>query len=226
MSDIFSGSIKEQAMMKRTSKLAEVCVVLLVVVGCLTYAMRAVAAEPATAGAIGGSKTQAAGGLLPPKVGEKAPDFTLDTLDHKPVQLSKQIADGPVVLIVLRGWPGYQCPICSKQVGEFITRADDLKAAKIRLVLVYPGPADRLGDHAQEFISGKNLPAGFSLVIDPDLKFTASYGLRWDAPKETAYPSTFVIDQEGVVRFAKVSKTHGDRASAKEVLAAVAGIKE
>lgn len=147
-------------------------------------------------------------------------------MDHKPVQLSKQIADGPVVLVVLRGWPGYQCPICSKQVGEFISRAGDLKAAKVRVVLVYPGPADRLGDHAQEFISGKILPAGFSLVIDPDLKFTASYGLRWDVPKETAYPSTFVLDRKGVVRFAKVSKTHGDRGTAKEVLAAVTGIKE
>jgi hypothetical protein len=59
--------------------------------------------------------------------------------------------------------------------------------------------------------------------MDPDYKFTNAYRLRWDAPRETAYPSTFVIDRERKVRFAKVSKTHGGRATASEVLKALAG---
>ena len=182
--------------------------------------------QPATRPATASSEPQPAAASLPPRVDEKAPDFTLTTLDRKPVQLSKQLADGPVVLVVLRGWPGYQCPICTRQVGEFITRAEQLKAAKARVILVYPGPADHLMDHAQEFVSGKDLPANFSFVIDPDFKFTVHYGLRWDAPRETAYPSTFVFDRKGVVRFVNVSKTHGDRASAKEVLAVVGSINE
>ena len=45
----------------------------------------------------------------------------------------------------------------------------------------------------------------------------------WDAPRETAYPSTFVIDQGGVIRFAKVSKSHGGRAATGEVLKALGG---
>lgn len=162
---------------------------------------------------------------LPPQVGDKAPDFTLNTLDRNPLQLSKTLADGPVVLIVLRGWPGYQCPICTRQVGELITHADDLKAAGANLILVYPGPADLLLDHAREFVSDENLPKNFSFVIDPDYKFTFSYGLRWDALKETAYPSTFVIDPQGIVRFAKVSKSHGDRADIAEVINVLAEIK-
>ena len=161
-----------------------------------------------------------------PQVDEKAPDFTLRTLDRKPVQLSKQLANGPVVIVVLRGWPGYQCPICTTQVGEFLARAAQLKAAKAHVILVYPGPAEDLADHAQEFVSGSELPANFSFVTDPGFEFTIRYGLRWDAPRETAYPSTFVIDRKGIVRFAKVSKSHGDRANAKEVLAAVAGMED
>ena len=46
-----------------------------------------------------------------PKVGDKAPDFTLRSLDDKTVRLSELTAKGNVVLFVLRGWPGYQCPI-------------------------------------------------------------------------------------------------------------------
>jgi peroxiredoxin Q/BCP len=154
----------------------------------------------------------------PPQIGDQAPDFTLNTLEQHSVQLLNQLAEGPVVLIVLRGWPGYQCPICTRQVGEFLTHADDLKAAQARVVLVYPGPADHLMDHAQEFVNEETLPGHFFFVIDPNYRFTLSYGLRWNAPQETAYPATFVIDRQGIVRFAKVSKTHGDRADFTEVL--------
>ena len=90
------------------------------------------------------------------------------------------------------------------------------------MVLVYPGPADKLKEHADEFAHGKGMPAGFNFLIDPDYTFTNQYGLRWDAKGETAYPSTFVIDRDATVRFAKVSKGHGDRASVGEVLKALA----
>jgi hypothetical protein len=50
---------------------------------------------------------------------------------------------------------------------------------------------------------------------------TNQYGLRWDAPHETAYPSTFLIDRKGVVFFRKISHPHGDRTSAADILAEV-----
>ncbi|MEW6236547.1 MAG: peroxiredoxin family protein [Candidatus Omnitrophota bacterium] len=163
---------------------------------------------------------------LPPVVGEKALDFSLPTLDKKTFQLSKQLTKGPVALVILRGWPGYQCPICATQVGKFIARADDFRSVNARVAFVYPGPADHLVEHAEEFFSRQNIPDNFFFLIDPDFKFTVSYGLRWNAPKETAYPSTFIIDQQGAIRFEKVSKTHGDRASADDVLKVLAEMKE
>ncbi len=156
-----------------------------------------------------------------PAVGDKAPDFTLQDLEGKPVALSKLTANAPVVLVVFRGWPGYQCPICTFQVAGLLGQAKQLAARGAKVVFVYPGPADQLGEHAAEFIKGKSLPAGFSYVTDPDYEFTAAYGLRWDAPRETAYPSTFVIDRNGVVQFVQISKTHGGRAKVADVLAAL-----
>ncbi|HEY3915709.1 MAG TPA: hypothetical protein VGN61_14575, partial [Verrucomicrobiae bacterium] len=44
----------------------------------------------------------------PPKEGDKAPDFALKTLDDQTVRLSELTANSNVVLVVLRGWPGYQ----------------------------------------------------------------------------------------------------------------------
>jgi hypothetical protein len=45
-----------------------------------------------------------------------------------------------------------------------------------------------------------------------------AYGLRWDAPHETAYPSTFILDRKGIVQFVKISHTHGDRTKASAIV--------
>lgn len=163
-----------------------------------------------------------------PKVGEKAPNFTLKTLDDQTLSLSELTAKGSVVLVVLRGWPGYQCPICDRQVQDFIRLKSDFAEARSQIVFVYPGPADDLKAHAREFKEWKNKqwPGEFLYVLDPDYTMVNAYGLRWDAPRETAYASSFVLDGKGTVRFAKSSRTHGDRTKAADMLAEVKKLSE
>ena len=155
-----------------------------------------------------------------PKAGDKAPDFALKTLDDQTVRLSELSATSKVVLVVLRGWPGYQCPICDRQVQEFIKSASEFAEAKARVVFVYPGPANGLKTHAKEFAEwkGKQWPKEFLYVLDPDYAMVNAYALRWDAPRETAYPSTFVIDAKGIIQSVTVSKSHGGRATTADVL--------
>jgi peroxiredoxin len=157
----------------------------------------------------------------PPAVGERAPGFTLMNLDGAPRTLQGAIDQGPVVLVVLRGFPGYQCPLCNRQVMELVKNGPAFAAAGVRVVMVYPGPKDIAQPKAQEFVLDKNLPKHFELLVDPDYVMTNLYNLRWDAPKETAYPSTFILNTKGVITFAKVSNSHGGRASAAEILAAL-----
>jgi peroxiredoxin len=84
--------------------------------------------------------------------------------------------------------------------------------------MVYPGEAALVQGKAEDFVTGKTLPANVHFLVDPDLKVVNLYKLRWDAANETAYPSTFVFDRGGVVRFVKISQSHGDRSSAADVL--------
>jgi peroxiredoxin len=168
-----------------------------------------------------GNMAPAMNASTPPQAGSMAADFTLKTLDDKPVQLSDLAAKSQVVLVVLRGWTGYQCPFCTKQAHDYVNNAEKLKAGGVQVVMVYPGPVDNLKAHATEFLQDTNWPKDFLFVLDPDYSFTKSYGLRWDAPKETAYPSTFIIGKDGKVLFAHVSKQHGDRVSADTVLKAL-----
>lgn len=169
--------------------------------------------------------TQPAAGAATPQVGDLAPNFSLKTLDDKVVELKTLAAKRPVLLVVLRGWPGYQCPICSRQVNDYAGKAADFAAQGVQVLMVYPGPADQLKAHAGEFLTNRQWPAEFLYVIDPDYTFTNAYGLRWDAPKETAYPATFIVDREGRVRFAHVSKSHGNRVSAAAALETLAALK-
>jgi peroxiredoxin Q/BCP len=161
-----------------------------------------------------------------PKVGDTAPDFTLKTPGGEPIRLATLREKGPVVLVVLRGWPGYQCPICTKQVGELIGKSSEIAEAGAQTVLVYPGPAQRLEEHAKEFAKGKTLPENFHFVVDPDYDFTKAYDLRWNAPRETAYPSTFVVGKDGQIAFAKISHSHGDRAKVGDVLQSLRRLKK
>lgn len=157
-----------------------------------------------------------------PAVGDQAPVVTLTSTLGEPVDLAKTFKSGKTVLVVLRGYPGYQCGICSRVASGFATAAPQFAEAGVQVVMVYPGAAAGLGAKADEFLDSKPLPAPLTMVLDPDFTLVNAYGLRWDAPGETAYPSTFIIS-DGKVEWAKISKTHGGRGGATQVLKAIGG---
>ncbi len=156
-----------------------------------------------------------------PKVGSIATDFSLQTLAGKEVKLSTLNKTGPVVVVVLRGYPGYQCPLCTRQVGELINSADKFSKANANVILIYPGSDSQLTDKAKEFIGKTQLPKDFTLLTDPGYTFTDGWSLRWDAPNETVYPSVFVVGKDGKVQYSHTSDGHGNRAKTSEVLAAL-----
>jgi thioredoxin-dependent peroxiredoxin len=157
----------------------------------------------------------------PPAVGDTVPDFTWKTLDDREVSLAGLVKEGPVVVVMLRGYPGYQCPLCTKQVGSLLASKQAFADKSATVVLVYPGAAKGLAAKAREFLGKTELPNHFLFVTDPGYTFTDAIGLRWDAPKETAYPSTLVIDRDQKVVMAVVSESHGGRAETRAVLDAI-----
>ena len=155
------------------------------------------------------------------QVGETAPDFALDSLDGQKVSLSALADQGPVVLVVLRGYPGYQCPICTAQVGDLMGKAPRLSGRQVSCDPGIPGAVGGTQATGRRVHPWQN-PAG-ELSNPPRPRFHVHEELRprWDAPKETAYPSAFVIDSTRTIRFAKISHSHGGRAKAAEILEAL-----
>lgn len=93
---------------------------------------------------IAGFDAQADNKDEPPAVGDRAPALELEGYNSETVKLEEAIRKGPVVVVVLRGNPGYQCLLCTYQVGEFLAAAGKLEAANATVIMVYPGPEARL----------------------------------------------------------------------------------
>lgn len=156
------------------------------------------------------------------KVGEKVKDFELPIVgENDYLRLSNEYEQGPVVVVVLRGYPGYQCPICNRQVSALISRARRLSQEARRVVLVYPGQSAKLEKRAEQFMGSRRLPEPLVMVRDEGMRMIREWGLRWDAPRETAYPATYVIDRNGRIAWTKVSQSHAGRSSAEEILHAL-----
>lgn len=166
----------------------------------------------------GAETVENASAKSPPKIGDTISDVSFHTFDGKELKLAEVTAKGPVVLVVLRGYPGYQCPACTAQVADLRKHAKDFAELGANVVLVYPGEAQNLAQHATGFLKDAKLPAPLVLVTDPDYKFIEEHNLRWDKPGETSYPSTFVVGSDSKVYYAKISKTHGDRAKTDMLL--------
>ncbi|HCT60931.1 MAG TPA: hypothetical protein DGA22_08655 [Acidobacterium sp.] len=85
---------------------------------------------------------------------------------------------------------------------DFVEHAADSAAKNASVLVVYPGPSADLGQHAKEFLEKHaSLPTNVILVTDPNYTVKNLYGLRWDAPNETVYPATFVLDSIRLVLF-------------------------
>ena len=123
-------------------------------------------------------------------VGDRAPDFSLPSLDGKPVHLKALLKDKPVVLYF---YPKDETPGCTKEACSFrdsYTAFQELGAEVVGI------SADSVDSH-QKFAQNHQLP--FQLLSDEQNQVRKQYGV----------PSTFgllpgrvtyVIDQEGVVR--------------------------
>jgi hypothetical protein len=100
-----------------------------------------------------------------PAVGKTAPDFVLSSPTGTPVQLAKSSHRAFTVLIVLRGYPGYQCPFCQKQLHDYIEHAGEFAAKDTNILVVYPGPPAELDQRAKEALAKQAaLPSNITLV--------------------------------------------------------------
>ena len=66
------------------------------------------------------------------------------------------------------------------------------------------------------------------LLLDPSLTVSASYGVLFQMNihvEESNRPATFIIDREGIIRYARRAKSFGDRPSPDDVIAEIGKLR-
>jgi peroxiredoxin len=170
-------------------------------------------------------------GAKAPRVGEKAPPFTLPDVLGNQVSLDSLLKMGPVVITFYRGqW----CPYCDLQLRAYQGILERIKALGASLVAISPQTPDEGLSTAEK----RNLE--FSVLTDAGNRVARTYGLVWKVPagldaiwkglgvnlaasngdtsNELPVPGTFVLGADGRIAFGHANADWRDRLEPAELL--------
>jgi thioredoxin-dependent peroxiredoxin len=134
--------------------------------------------------------------MASPAPGQTAPDFSLDGVEDG-VRRTFSLADARGAALVLAFYPGDDTMVCTKQLCSYQDDLSLLTGLGARLWGISPQGLD---SH-EKFAAKRSL--SFPLLADPDRVAIKAYGVA--APLGHTKRSVFVIDREGIVRWAHVS---------------------
>jgi peroxiredoxin len=139
-------------------------------------------------------------GLLQP--GDLAFDFILpEVATGEPRTLSSRRGRAVVLLFYRGPW----CGVCHQHLGKVRKRLAEIQELGAEVVAVYPGKVEHLRPHVLE----SKVP--FPVLADEGSAVIDLYGVRnrWALfHRGIPHPATYVIDRDGVVRFADVRHQH------------------
>ncbi|MEV6942635.1 peroxiredoxin-like family protein [Streptomyces sp. NPDC051172] len=167
-------------------------------------------------------------------VGARAPRFSLPTATGQTLALDDLLTAGPVVLTFYRGaW----CPYCNIALRSLQQHHEAIAARGARLVAVSP----QIPDESVTLSEKHDL--AFDVLSDIGSDTAKQYGLAFDLPDDLAavydklgfdlqrvndghprtlpLPATYVIDRDGVIRWAFVDTDYTTRAEPADILAAL-----
>ncbi len=157
-----------------------------------------------------------------PLVGKSAPEFTGTDPDGKEWSLKESLKKGPVVVVF---YLGYFCDHCVSQlfgVNEDIERFRELGAD---VVALSPDSMETTLKRYKEYGRFK-----FPVLSDKNNRIAKTYGVvkpAHDGKDEELLHGTFVIDQQGVVRWAAFGETpFGHNPTLLYELAKIKGIEK
>jgi peroxiredoxin len=184
--------------------------------GLLGYVLGGLSAIPAALFLLATATSGLPDQRLAVAVGALAPDFVTTDADGHEFRLSEQ-AGAPILLKFYRG---YWCPYCVAELAQLDGVAKDLAALGVKLVAISSDRVDELQSFKQKHAWA------ITLLADPSLAVHRLYNVqhRSFAPKrgpfrETAIPTTVLIDAEGRVVWLRQAADFRVRPQADIVLA-------
>ncbi len=158
------------------------------------------------------------------KVGDKAPEFSLNDAEGKVVNSADLLKKGPLVASFYRGvW----CPYCNLDLQALEAELPQIQALNASLVAISP----QIASNSRKSIRQNKL--AFPVLTDPNNATAAAFGIRYQLPVELIelytslkndlpafngddswslpLPGRFVIDTTGVIIYAEVDPDYTNR---------------
>jgi peroxiredoxin len=172
---------------------------------------------------------QYSGGL---KKADKAPDFTLMGPDGKKYNLEELLKKGPVVLVFYRGqW----CPYCNKTLSNLTDSLSFMESRGASVMAVSPEtPTNILKTISKTKStfpvlsdSGMQVMKAYKVQFEVDestIKKYKGYGIDFNEANGSngtnlPVPATYVIGQNGIIRYVFYNTDYRQRATVKDILA-------
>ena len=166
-----------------------------------------------------------------------APNFTLKNALNKSVTLYDELKKGPIVLTWYRGgW----CPYCNITLHYLQEKLPEFKKAGATLLALTP----ELPDNSLSTSEKNNLE--FTVLSDVDNTIGKNYGIIFTLTEEVAsiynnafdlnsyngnksnelpLAATYVIDTNGIIKYAFLNADYRERAEVTEILTALTNLK-
>lgn len=146
------------------------------------------------------------------RIGDAAPDFSLPDQDGRTFSLAAQA--GRQLLLVF--YPGDDTPVCTRQMCDYRDGIEQFSDLDVEVVGI---SRDDAQSHRQ-FREKHDLP--FTLLSDPDMTVAAQYGCKGLLGMKRG---VFLVDGEGMVRYAHVESVAVFRRSREELVEAVSALQ-
>lgn len=150
--------------------------------------------------------------LIP--VGKKAPAFTAQTADGKPIRLADFKGKKNLVLVF---YQGSFCSVCGHQLSNIQENLSYYRAQDAEVIAI---SAD---DRAHALTSVGEHGLTFHVIPDAEKKLIKQFGVSNISKKGIAWPSLYVLDKQGTVRLA-FANAEGKRLHSDEILPVLAKI--
>ena len=159
------------------------------------------------------------------RTGQRLPAF--HAIDEQGNDLeSEDLRGQPSVLLFVRGnW----CPFCSRQVANLTKHYKSINDLGARLVLVTPKPLETTRRVAEFFEVEFEFWLDEKLAIARQLGIVQAHGVPSDHQQEygedTVWPTSLVVDGDGVIRYASLSKMIADRPNPQKFVQVLESIR-
>jgi peroxiredoxin len=178
---------------------------------------------------------QRAEDVQPLEAGAEAPTARVQRMDGEAVEMAELYREKPTMLVFYRGgW----CPYCSVQLGHLAEAEGELVAMGYQVLAVSPDRPEAL----REGVEKGEADLRYELLSDSGMELAQKFGVAFRVDDETVeryrgfgidlaqaagsdhhllpVPAVYLIDTEGMIRYAHWDADYKERLEPEELLAA------